>query len=196
MPSTPPDGRALPDGVPVRTIAGRACTDRTGIAAVTGLSERTVRFRGHDDPDFPQPVEAPEPSDAERPGQDWRRVWYALDDVYAYRDQLATRRAELAPPAPDTSGDPAELLDWRGLAQVWNVAEATARRYVYRARAQWTDPQAHPRPLVPVPDHGYDPDREAATDTPADWRWYRRTLAAWPRPGRGSSGGRRPAADG
>ena len=186
------DTDEVPAGVQVREINGTPCTDRAGIAVILDRAPITVELLGFQDPEFPAPVPT-----SERVGRDWRHQWTPLADVYAYRDQLAARAEQHKPAPSQVGGDPDELVGWTALAGIWRtadgepIAEGTAKRYVYRARPQWAE--RHPHPLVPVPDRGYDPDRPAASSL-RDWQWYRRTLAEHPRPGRGSSGGRKPRA--
>jgi hypothetical protein len=178
-----------PDGVAMREIDGQRCTDRDGIARILDLAPITVNHLGSSDPNFPRPLPG------EGTGRDWRRHWTPLDAVYAYRAHRARHAQQLKPPAPaDTSGsDPDDLVGLEGLAEIWQISPATARRYAYRARDQWPDPKGYPHPLLPIPDEGFDPLRPTAS-TPRAWKWRRGTLTGYQRPGRGSSGGRLPRA--
>lgn len=171
-----------------RVIDGVECVDRAGLGALIGRGGGgrgdTVAHLAVADPAFPAAIRDGRQVD--------RKLWYPLHAAEAYVDQLAARREALKPPPADDAGDPDELLDYRAAADVWHLNVAAMRRYLYRSVPQWN---AGEPGLVPHPDTGRDRDQVDAS-TPKDWRWHRRTLTAHPRPGRGSSGGRRPATPG
>jgi len=167
--------RAVPDAAITTTVIdGIECTDRAGIAALTGLSMPSINLKAGKDPAFPQPI---------RGERIARTYWYPVDAVRAYADHL-TELAEGAKPRPVAPGDPDDLLDAAAAAEALGISPGTFSRYVNDSRPYW-DGLVKGRPILPPPDVvTIEPVGNLGEFERREWR--RGTLAAHQetRPGR------------
>ncbi|ADD43271.1 hypothetical protein [Stackebrandtia nassauensis] len=174
---------ATPRNTITRDIDGEACTDFDGVCAILDRAPSTVRTYIPANPDLLAPVRNGTYIDG--------RKWYRLTGVHAFADILAAKTHANKPLSPTPGGDPEDMLSRDQVAHVWHASPTTITRYANKARHQWI--KRHPRPLMPPPRAGYDPDHPYASG-PAHWEWRRRDIVEHPRPGRGAAGGRRPSA--
>jgi len=172
---------AADPGIPTRTIGGRRCTNRTGIAHLAGWAPgNSVNVRAKTDPEFPHGT------------KDGREYWYPLDGpngVDAYLDVL-TRRALDKKPPPVKPGDPDDLLHGEEAADALHIDYATLRSYVRLSKPIWNG-EREGRAILPRPD--LEEERERERLGPYIHRaWYRITLAEHQaqRPGPGTGAGR------
>jgi hypothetical protein len=171
--------REVPDEIRTKTIEGTDCTDRAGVAAITGLSLVSINLKAGNDPDFPAPTGG---------GRINRTYWYPVEAVRAYAALLADRAAA-GKPRPVAAGDPDDLLDPKDAAEALGISDGTFSRYVNDSRPYW-DGLVDGRPILPKPD--------VVTIEPVGnlgelerRQWYRRTLAEHQetRPGRSANAG-------
>ena len=134
--------RAVPDAaITTEVIDGIECTDRAGIATLTGLSMPSINIKAGKDPEFPQPIRG------ERIG---RTYWYPLTAVRAYAGHLAALAAA-GKPRPVAPGHPDDLLDAAAAAAALGITAGTFSRYVNDSRPYW-EGLAEGRPILPRPD--------------------------------------------
>lgn len=167
----------MPDNQPpqapeIRVLQGRECTDRTGIAILTGVAAgRAIDVRAGRDADFPKPLE--------KIGRSW---WYPLEGkhgVYAYAQLLTARGEAVRAPAVE-DGDPRDLLNPDDAAAAMRIARSTFDHYVRLSAPYW---QAAARgeeldgyPPLPPPDAETELANNLGPYTHREW--YRATLAA------------------
>lgn len=156
--------RPMPD-ITTEVIDGIVCTNRAGIAALTGLAANSLNMYALKDEHFPQPIRG------EKIG---RTYWYPVDAVQTYANRLA-ELAEAGKPQPVADGDPDDLLDQEAAAAALGITPGAFRNYVVKSRPYW-DGIVEGRPLLPRPD-------VVTLDTVGNLgeferrQWYRRTLA-------------------
>ncbi|NUR59347.1 MAG: hypothetical protein HOV87_11860 [Catenulispora sp.] len=148
------------------TIDGIECTDRAGIAALTGLALNSLNMKALKDDAFPQPIRG------QRIG---RTFWYPVDAVRAYAQHLA-ELADAGKPKPVADGDPDELLDPPAAADAIGINYETFRRYVALSRPYW-DGIVEGRPLLPRPDVVTIAERGNLGQLGEHREWRRATLA-------------------
>ncbi len=170
--------------VPTRTIDGRVCTNRAGIAHLAGWPPgNSANVNAGRDPQFPQPLG----------GTIGREYWYPFDGptgVDAYIATLAERARAKKPPAVKP-GDPDDLLHGEAAADALHIQWPTLRSYVRYSIPYWKGEKSG-RPLLPPPD--VEEEREDLKFGPYTHReWYRRTLAAHQAQRPGPGGGTPPA---
>jgi hypothetical protein len=126
--------------VPTRTIDGRTCTTRAGIANLAGWKPgKSVTERARIDPDFPHPLR--------KIGRDY---WYPHDGAHGVDEylRLLVERAVAKKPPAVKPGDPTDLLHGEEAADALHITYATLRSYVRLSLPYWTgERQAAPSSL-------------------------------------------------
>lgn len=154
----PPQEHPMPD-IPIETIDGVECTNRDGLAILTGLSSKTMSIYAGTDPDFPTPHGNRRIN---------RTYWYELAAARAYAATLAARAEQGKPPAVE-AGDPDELLSPDAAAEAIGVSRGTFKRYVNDSKPYW-DGVLEGRPLLPKPDVENEAENNLGTYTAREWR--------------------------
>jgi hypothetical protein len=151
--------------IPIEVIDDVECTNRTGLATITGLSPKTMSIYAGADEAFPDPIRG------ERIN---RTYWYPLTAAHAYAQVLTARAEEGKPPAVE-AGDPNDLLVPDDAAAAIGVKRDTFKRYVLESKPYW-DGLLEGRPLLPKPDEETEEVNNLGPYTARKWR--RGTLAA------------------